>query len=95
VKTFNVRFAAAALTGFVLLPNTAFAQAQPIASVTRLVPLDITGHYIVPAIKPAVNPARNHLLTADPFKEIAADAVTPVIVPRPLSLACLAVLLCP
>jgi hypothetical protein len=95
VKTFNVRFAAAALAGFVLLPGTAFAQAQPTASVTRLVPLDITGHYVVPALKPTVNPARNHLLTADPFKEIAADAVAPVVVARPLSLVCVALLLCP
>jgi hypothetical protein len=95
VKTLNVRIVRAALIGFALLPSSALAQAQPVASVTRLVPLNITGHYVVPAIKPAANPARYELLTADPFKDVSAAVVTPVIVARKLSVACVAALICP
>ena len=85
MKSFNGKIVAAALIGLVFSPGIVLAQAQPIASVTRLVPLDITGHYVVPAINPALNPARHQLLTADPFKEAFAAAVTPVVVPRGLS----------
>ena len=95
MKSFNRKIVAAALISLVFSPGIALAQAQPIASVTRLVPLDITGLYVVPAIKPALNPARHQLLTADPFKETSAVAVTPVIVALGLSVDCLAASLCP
>src|SRR5690348_6734482 len=94
VKTFSRHILAAAIIGLALSSGIAVAQEQPFASVVRLVPRDITGHYVVPAIKPARNPARYDLLIADPFKEIPAD-VTPVIAARPLSVACVAALLCP
>jgi hypothetical protein len=93
VKTFRGQFAAVVLAGFAIVPGIAAAQEQPIASVARLVPLDITGLYVVPAIKRDVDLARYDLLVGTvPFKAIAV--ATPAAAPR-LTAACVVALVCP
>jgi len=95
VKIFSRPIIAAALLGFMLLPDVAFGQAQSIGSGTRLAPLDITDFYVTPLVKSAQGLTRHRLLIADPFKGRATDTAKPLIVVTLLPSTCAADQRCP